>query len=153
MAPAGESPGFRRERRKTLKRIVFMLAALTVLAAAALVPLHRTTSIAVAASNGGSVFSKNCAVCHQANGQGVPGSFPPLAGNSYVTGDPNKVIHTVLAGMTGKVMVNGKSYNGQMPAWKGKLSNADIAAVITYIRSSWGNKASGVTEAQVAKAK
>ncbi len=86
-------------------------------------------------------------------GQGLPGTFPPLAKNAYVTGDPSKVIHTLLNGMNGPVKVNGNAYNGAMPAWKGTLSNAEIAAVITYVRSSFGNKASAVTEAQVAKAK
>ncbi len=80
----------------------------------------------------------------------MPGAFPPLAKNAYVTGDPKKVIGTLLNGLNGAVSVNGKTYNGAMPAWKGQLSNAEIAAVITYIRSSWGNKASAVTEAQVA---
>jgi mono/diheme cytochrome c family protein len=82
---------------------------------------------------------------------GQPGVFPPLAGNSYVTGPPTAVVHTVLYGLTGKIVVKGGTYNGTMPAWKGNLSNADIAAAISYIRSSWGNKASAVTEADVAK--
>jgi ubiquinol-cytochrome c reductase cytochrome b subunit len=103
------------------------------------------------AAHGAQVFTQNCASCHQANAQGMPGVFPPLAGNSYVTGDPKAVIHTLLYGLNGKIEVKGASYNGQMPAWKGQLSNADIAAVITYIRSSWGNSAGAVTEADVAK--
>ncbi len=67
-----------------------------------------------------------------------------------MTGDSKPIIHTLLYGLQGKV-IDGKSYGAQMPAWKGQLSNADIAAVITYIRSSWGNKAGPVTEAEVAK--
>jgi ubiquinol-cytochrome c reductase cytochrome b subunit len=102
------------------------------------------------AANGAKVFSTNCSSCHGAQGQGVPGSFPPLANNSTVTGDPNKVIGILLNGLHGSISVNGATYNGQMPAWKGTLSNSDIADVITYIRSSLGsNKASAVTEAQV----
>ena len=62
-------------------------------------------------------------------------------------------IHILLYGLNGAITVGGKPYNGVMPPWKGQLSNADIANVITYIRSSWGNKASAVTEAQVAKGK
>ena len=146
-------PGSRPERRNTLKRFVFLLAAVAALGVAALVPLHRSTSVAVAASDGKAIFAKTCASCHQANGQGVPGTFPPLAKNPYVTGDPNKVIHTVADGLTGSISVNGKTYNGQMPAWKSSLSDGDIAAVVTYIRSSFGNKASAVTAAQVTKAK
>ncbi len=101
----------------------------------------------VAGSNGAAVFSTNCSTCHSSDGKG--GIAPALAGNALVTGDPNKVIHIVKDGLTGAVKVNGKSYNGTMPAWKGILSNADLTGVITYIRSSWGNKASAVTSTQV----
>jgi mono/diheme cytochrome c family protein len=62
--------------------------------------------------------------------------------------DPKGIEHTLLYGLAGKT-IGGKTYAAQMPAWKGTLSNDDIAAVITYIRSSWGNKASAVTTAQV----
>jgi ubiquinol-cytochrome c reductase cytochrome b subunit len=103
------------------------------------------------AAAGGKVFSQNCASCHGAQGQGTPGAFPPLAGNPDVSGPPTKIIHTLLYGLNGPITVLGKPYNGQMPAWKGQLSNADIAAVVTYIRSSWGNKGSAVTEGDVAK--
>ncbi len=82
----------------------------------------------------------------------MPGTFPPLANNPVVTGDPSKVISIVKNGLTGAIQVNGQTYNGQMPAWKSQLSAADIADVITYIRSSLGNNhASPVTAAQVGK--
>ena len=102
---------------------------------------------------GQKVFSTNCSSCHQANGKGQPGVFPPLAGNAVVTGDASKVIHIVKDGLNGKISVNGKTYNGQMPPWKGTLSDSDIAAVVTYIRSSWGNHASAVTASQVTSTK
>jgi ubiquinol-cytochrome c reductase cytochrome b subunit len=102
-------------------------------------------------ANGAKVFASNCASCHGAQGQGVPGAFPPLANNPVVTGDANKVIGIVTSGLHGQISVAGMSYNGQMPAWKGQLSNKDIADVITYIRAGLGgNHASAVTEAQVA---
>jgi ubiquinol-cytochrome c reductase cytochrome b subunit len=102
------------------------------------------------AANGAKVFSANCSSCHGAQGQGVPGAFPPLANNPVVTGDPNKVVGILLGGLHGSITVAGATYNGQMPAWKGTLSNSDIADVITYIRSSLGNnKASAVSTAQV----
>ena len=103
--------------------------------------------------DGGRVYSQNCASCHGASGQGLEGTFPPLAGNPYVTGDPKKVIATVDNGMHGAITVNGHPFNGVMPAWMGKLKPAEIAAVITYIRSSWGNNAPPVTEAQVKEVK
>ena len=101
-------------------------------------------------ANGAKVFASNCASCHGAQGQGLPGAFPPLANNPVVIGDPNKVIGIVTSGLHGQISVSGMSYNGQMPAWKGQLSNKDIADVITYIRGGLGsNHASAVTPAQV----
>ncbi len=102
-----------------------------------------------AANDGGKVYETNCSSCHQANGMGVAGAFPPLAGNPVVVGDPKNVIHMVKYGLSGSVSVAGHAYNGMMPAWGQSLSNADLAAVITYIRASWGNSASAVTEADV----
>ncbi|MBC5805844.1 MAG: hypothetical protein DLM53_03695 [Candidatus Eremiobacter antarcticus] len=102
-----------------------------------------------APASGQSVFSANCSSCHGANGQGLPGAIPPLAANAYVAGNPKPVIATVVNGMHGQIKVNGAAYNGAMPAWKGKLGPADIASVISYIRSSWGNKAGPVTVDQV----
>ena len=83
----------------------------------------------------------------------MAGQFPPLAGNPVVTGDATKVIHIVKDGLQGTIHVNGGTYNGVMPVWKTQLKNADIAAVVTYIRSSWGNHASPVNEKQVAAVK
>jgi ubiquinol-cytochrome c reductase cytochrome b subunit len=100
--------------------------------------------------HGAQVFSQNCASCHQANGLGTPSVFPPLGGNPDVTGPATPVIHTVLYGLAGK-KIGGVSYTAQMPAWKTNLTNADIAAVISYVRASFGNKAAAVTEADVAK--
>jgi ubiquinol-cytochrome c reductase cytochrome b subunit len=102
-----------------------------------------------AAAHGAQVFSQNCSSCHGANGQGQAGVAPPLAGNAFVTGDPQKVIGVLENGLHGQTIM-GQSYAAQMPAWKGTLSNADIAAVITYIRSGLGpNKASAVTVSQI----
>jgi cbb3-type cytochrome c oxidase subunit III len=108
---------------------------------------------AAPASDGAKVFQTQCSSCHGATGQGSPGAFPPLAGNAVVTGDAAKVIHIVKFGLSGKIEIAGQSYNGTMPNWGQSLSNADIAAAITYIRSSWGNKASAISEADVATAK
>jgi len=101
-------------------------------------------------NDGGKVYATNCASCHQPNGAGIEETFPPLANNPTVTGDATKLIYIVKYGVSGKMTVLGKNYNGMMPNWGQALSNADIASAITYIRSSWGNKASAVTEAQVA---
>jgi mono/diheme cytochrome c family protein len=123
-------------------------ASTTTTAASAAAPAKTKTTKVMASSNGLAVYTTNCSTCHQSDGKGAIG--PPLAGNPVVTGDAGKVIHIVNGGLTGTISVNGKTFNGTMPAWKGTLSTGDIAAVITYIRSSWGNKAGPVTSAQVA---
>jgi cbb3-type cytochrome c oxidase subunit III len=104
------------------------------------------------ALSGAQIFAAKCATCHQAHGQGSS-TIPPLAGNPDVAAaDPKGMIATIVNGRSGPITVNGTTYNGKMPTWKGTLSNADIATVATYVRSAWGNSASGVTEQQVASA-
>lgn len=82
----------------------------------------------------------NCTSCHQTNGQGVAGVYPPLAGSEYVTGAPEVLANILLQGINGPLTVMGKSYNGEMPNWK-KLKDEQLAAVMTYIRNTWGNSA------------
>ena len=89
-----------------------------------------------------------CAGCHQSNGRGMPGTFPPLAGSEIATGSPEIPVRIVLHGLQGPLTVRGQRFNGTMPAW-GQFSDADIAATLTYVRSQWGNSASAVTPAQV----
>jgi ubiquinol-cytochrome c reductase cytochrome b subunit len=105
------------------------------------------------AAAGATVYTANCAGCHGATGMGQPGVFPPLANNPVVTGPADKVITIVNGGLTTPITVNGANFSGSMPAWKGNLTPAQIASVITYVRSAWGNKASAVTTAQVSAAK
>jgi ubiquinol-cytochrome c reductase cytochrome b subunit len=98
---------------------------------------------------GKAVYTNNCTGCHGANGMGQAGVAPPLAGNSFVTGDPSKVVGVLLNGLHGQTIM-GQSYSAPMPAWKGTLSNKDIANVITYIRGGLGsNKASEVKESDI----
>lgn len=100
---------------------------------------------------GAKVYAARCASCHQPTGAGVPGAFPPLAGSEYVTGKPEDHAKVVLNGLNGAITVKGQSYNGVMPAWKDVLSDREIAAVVTYERNSWGNKAGVVTPDDVKK--
>jgi mono/diheme cytochrome c family protein len=100
-------------------------------------------------ANGASIYIANCASCHQPNGQGLTGTFPPLAGSQIVNGDSARVIHIVKYGLTGRLAVLEKPYNGMMPAWSPTLSDDAIATVLTYVRSTWGNHAGAITAAQV----
>ena len=103
-----------------------------------------------ASVDGASVFASRCAACHQANGQGLAGAFPPIAGSEYVLGDAGRAVRIVLRGLTGPVTVKGQAFNGAMPAWADQLSDAEIAAVLTYERSSFGNAAAAIAAELVA---
>ncbi|MEO8181880.1 MAG: cytochrome c [Deltaproteobacteria bacterium] len=91
-----------------------------------------------------------CSACHQAQGQGLPFVFPPLAGSEWMTGDPETPIRIVLLGLGGQIQVNGTSFNLVMPPPPG-LDDAKIAEAITYARTSFGNTASAVDAELVKK--
>ncbi len=102
------------------------------------------------AADGATIFAARCAACHQAAGAGLPGVFPPLAGSNWVNGRDTTVIQIVLHGIQGSLTVNGVKYNGAMPTFGAQLSDAEIAAVLTHVRSHWGNTAGAVGAQQVA---
>jgi cytochrome c6 len=91
---------------------------------------------------GQEIFENNCAQCHLKSGKGLPGTFPALDKNPFVVGDPNPVLITVLNGRKGTL--------GRMPSWKDTLDNQQVAAVVTYIRQAWSNRAPAVTPAMAA---
>lgn len=98
--------------------------------------------------NGGSLYSANCASCHQANGQGLPGAFPSLVGNDVVLNDdPTEHIHTALFGLANK-KIDGVMYSSPMPGFA-HLSDENLAAIINHERTSWGNDGVTVTAADV----
>ncbi|WP_043589079.1 c-type cytochrome [Geminisphaera colitermitum] len=96
---------------------------------------------------------QTCSTCHQANGQGLKGTYPPLAGSEWVQGSEERVIRILLHGLTGELKVHGDTFNGNMPAfgpgggynWK----DDRIAQVLTYIRQEWGNTAPPITTDKV----
>lgn len=90
----------------------------------------------------------NCISCHQSDGRGVANQYPPLAGSEWVLGDEQTLGRILLHGVNGPMTVSGNLYNAQMPGW-GIFSDADIAAVLTYIRASWGNDAPAVDPAVI----
>ncbi len=101
------------------------------------------------AQQGKKVYSLNCASCHQASGMGVPGKYPPLVKSEWVVGSSRKLGKVILKGLHGPITVEGNQYNDAMPAWGASLSDKRIAAVMSYIRSEWGNSASEITPEQV----
>ena len=92
-----------------------------------------------AAVDGKQVFTAHCVACHQATGKGLPGVFPPLDGSEWVHGDARTLANILLHGIEGEIDVEGVTYKGAMPAFP-QLADAELAAVATYIRSSWSNK-------------
>ncbi len=119
-------------------------AATDAAAPAAVAPAAEVTT----ADKGAATYGQICASCHQATGMGVEGTFPPLKGSQWLLGEPSVPISIVLAGLQGEISVEGKAYNSAMQPW-GMLSDDDVANVLTYARSQWGNAATGVTAAQV----
>ncbi len=120
-----------------MKTIRILPPAAAVIAAAAGVAFAQPAAPAAALA-GKDVYEANCAACHQEDGKGIPGAFPALAGDAFVTGDANQPIGVVLEG------------RGGMPTFKDEMDDAHIAAAISYIRTSWGNAATPVTPAAVA---
>lgn len=96
---------------------------------------------AIASADGKSLYMDNCSACHQVSGKGVKGAFPPLAGSPLVQGPPKVVITTVLNGRAG------------MPAFKDDINDADLAAILTYARTTWGNKGAAIKPTEVAAAR
>lgn len=94
---------------------------------------------------GKQIFTTTCQACHQASGAGIPGAFPPLDGSEWVAGSAQQMAAIVLHGIQGEITVKGQKFNSNMPTFKDQLSSEDIAAVITYVRQAWSNKASALT--------
>jgi nitrite reductase (NO-forming) len=100
-------------------------------------------------ARGKTLYSTICTACHQPEGQGIPKAFPPLAKSDYLNADPNRAISTVLHGLQGKVTVNGESYDSVMPQLG--FNDEQVANVLSYVYSQWGNNGSDVTPEMVNK--
>ena len=99
---------------------------------------------------GQALFAGTCSTCHQANGAGLAGVFPPLAKSDYLAANPKRAIDIVLNGLTGPVKVNGQDYNSVMPPMS-QLTDDEVSNILTYVLGSWGNAGCKVTKAEVAE--
>jgi len=104
------------------------------------------TNTKTPAVSGKDVYNRTCVACHQPNGQGVPGTFPPLAKSDYIANKEN-TIRQVLKGSSGELTVNGNKFNNTMPPQQ--LSDEEVAAVLTYVYGSFGNSGGTVTPDEV----
>lgn len=103
-------------------------------------------------ADGGQLYTANCVACHQASGAGVPGVFPPLSKSEWVdAADASIMVRIVLHGIHGPLTVEGAKYNGDMPHFQDKFSDAELAAIVSHVRTSFGNSASKIDAAFVAK--
>jgi len=100
-------------------------------------------------ARGEALYVTHCAGCHQANGQGLAGAFPPLAGSDFLLADRGRAATVVIGGLSGPITVNGTDYAAMMPAM-GHLADADIAAILSYVLTAWGNDGGAITAEEVA---
>lgn len=122
------------------------LAAVTAAAQAA---ARGELTVAEQVKAGQALFAGTCSTCHQANGGGLPGVFPPLAKSDWLAGNRLGAIDAVLHGLSGPVKVNGQDYNSVMPPMD-QLNDDEVANILTYVLSSWGNGGGKVSQAEVA---
>ena len=99
---------------------------------------------------GKQLFTGTCSVCHQANGEGLPGVFPPLAKSDFLAADPARAISIVTHGLSGKVTVNGQEYDSVMPPMA-QLTDDEVANILTFVLNSWGNPGGQIHKEDVAK--
>jgi mono/diheme cytochrome c family protein len=97
------------------------------------------------------IYNNTCAACHQVNGIGVPGAFPPLAGSEWVSGSEERLVRIVLHGLQGPITVKGAEFNNVMAPLGAVLKDDQIANVLSYVRQTWGNTGPDVEPATVAK--
>ena len=100
-------------------------------------------------ATGKRLYAAHCAACHQANGRGLAGAFPPLAESSFLADGASPAIRAVLNGLSGPISVNGKNYNAAMPAMS-YLDDQEVAEILTYVMNSWGNPGGDVSASEVA---
>jgi mono/diheme cytochrome c family protein len=108
---------------------------------------YQEDALAKSVKEGKALYTSYCSMCHQPEGQGIPGAFPPLAKSDYLMADTKRAMSIVKNGLQGEIVVNGQKYNNVMPAQA--LTDQQIAHVLNYVRNSWGNKGKIVTAAQV----
>ncbi|HVZ41008.1 MAG TPA: cytochrome c [Candidatus Kapabacteria bacterium] len=135
----GTVGGSPRSYRAWLLSAIGVIAVVLVIYYAVTSSMGRNLSSADAnAAKGSTIYQNRCASCHQDDGQGIAGAYPPLALSERVAGDRSTLISIVLHGMQGPITVHGVKYNGVMPSTMDVLSDDEVAAVLNYVRGSWG---------------
>jgi len=103
---------------------------------------------------GKKLYGGNCANCHQASGEGQPGTYPPLVGSEWVLGSKDRLAAILLGGVSGPITAKGVTFSTQvMPGWSGNFTDEKLADIMTYIRATWGNTAGAVEREDVGAAR
>lgn len=129
--------------RKLTVVFVFLVSFITLMAFQPTQKFDLKASI----ERGREVYNTQCITCHMEKGEGIEGVFPPVAKSDYLMADKNRSIKQILEGASGEMTVNGKIYNGEMPAVD--LTDEQVSDVLNYVRNSWGNKGAAVTPGEV----
>jgi len=126
-----------------------IIATLVVLAASVVFAQAKQSAVSKEVMDRGkTIYETNCQACHQPNGMGVPRLNPPLAKTQYVVGDKARLIQIVAKGLNETIIIDDEEYANPMPAFP-QLTDQQVADVLTYVRNSFGNKATAITTAQV----
>lgn len=133
-------------------RIILILFFTVILFSSATIK-NNSNELAKSIDRGKAVYKENCASCHLGNGEGVIGTFPPLAKADYLVNNPMNGIKAVKFGLEGKIIVNGEEYDNMMAS--PGLDDSEIADVMNFILNTWGNDSKGaiITESIVEKLK
>lgn len=108
-------------------------------------------AIGAQAPDGAKIYADTCQACHQVSGLGVPNQFPPLVGSEWVLGSEDRFVMIVLHGLVGEIEVEGETFNGAMPTLGPTFTDEELAAVASYVRRSWGNRAAPIATATVTR--
>jgi mono/diheme cytochrome c family protein len=122
--------------------IIFSLVPLTVL----LFSFYQSFDLEASVKRGKNIYEANCMACHMAEGEGIPGVYPPLANTDFLD-DKDRLVKIALLGIRGPLEVNGVQYNGEMPGLS--LSDQEVADVLNYVRNSWGNVGEAILPSEI----
>jgi nitrite reductase (NO-forming) len=128
----------------------FTIITLFVVVTISLMAFRETTQkfdLKASIERGKEVYNSQCITCHMEKGEGLEGAFPPLAKSDYLMADKKRAVKQILEGVSGEMVVNGVTYNGDMPAID--LTDEQVSDVLNYVRNSWGNKGGAVTPTEV----
>jgi mono/diheme cytochrome c family protein len=131
----------------TRLKVIGLIVALVVISIPFLALQQPSFDLKASITRGKEIYAIQCMSCHQENGEGIEGAFPPLAKSDYLMADKKRSVTQVLKGLTGEIKVNGKTYNGDMPALD--LTDEEVSDVLNYVRNSWGNKGDAVKPTDV----